>query len=208
MLDTLFGGNAAWFTIPALIGTGFFLLRLLFNVMGLGDGGLDGIEGVDVDVNSIGDLVDADVDDISPQDLTDSDYAFKLLSLQAVAAFCMGFGWGGLAGLKGFGWGIPESIGLGVVFAAASVWLLMWLMKLVYGLQVSGNVSIGSAVGHEGTVYIEVPGAREGTGRVRMQLDGRLRTLNAITEGDAIPSRIRVKVVGTNDDNSVTVVRA
>jgi hypothetical protein len=98
MLDTLFGGNAAWFTIPALIGTGFFLLRLLFNVMGLGDGGLDGIDGADVDMNSIGDLVDADVDDISPQDLTDSDYAFKLLSLQGVAAFCMGFGWGKVVG--------------------------------------------------------------------------------------------------------------
>ncbi len=54
MSDLFFAGSAIWFSVPALIGTGFFLLRTtLMFVGGVDDGGM----GADVDVD-----VDFDVD--------------------------------------------------------------------------------------------------------------------------------------------------
>ncbi|NTV94050.1 MAG: DUF3108 domain-containing protein, partial [Thiobacillus sp.] len=87
--DVLLGGNAALFGVPALLGTLFFVGRLVLMLVA-GDGDLH---------QDVGIHVDAGTGDVSGH--TDSSSAFKILSLQAVAAFLMGFGWGGLGIVRG-----------------------------------------------------------------------------------------------------------
>ena len=89
MFDTLFQQPALWFSIPALAGTAIFLLRLALMLIG-GDSS-DG--GVDLDA-------DADFDLGDGGDHLDPGHSFEILSVQAIAAFAMGFGWAGLGGLN------------------------------------------------------------------------------------------------------------
>ena len=80
MLDALFSSPAIWFTVPALFGTGLFALKLLLMIVGssldtdLGDGHAD----------------------FHGDHHSDADAGVRLLSVQGVLAFLMGFGWAGL----------------------------------------------------------------------------------------------------------------
>ncbi len=193
MNDLFLGGGAAWFTVPALIGTVFFVLRTVLMLVG-GDAGGD----VDVDV---GVDVDGDLSHADPG------HAFQVLSIQTIAAFLMGFGWGGLGGLKGTGWSLTASFTFGLAAGAGMVWLLAKLLRSVYRLEASGNVRIDQTLDLEGSVYIAIPGDG-GRGRVRLIVDDRERFFNAVSEDEVLEARTRVRVVRVNDDNSVTVTRA
>ncbi len=189
MLDMLMSGQAAWFGVPAVAGTLVFLLKLV--LMFVGADSLD----TDVDVPSDGAL-----------DGSDSTGAFKALSLQSIAAFAMGFGWGGLGVYHGMNGGIMLSIVGAVGGGVLMVWILAMLLRGVVSLQSDGTVSMRQAVGTEGDVYVSVPGAGSGRGQVKLVVSGRQRIVNATTEGGPLPSSARVKVVKVNSDNTVEVV--
>ncbi|MBC7835724.1 MAG: hypothetical protein H7Y88_11585 [Phycisphaerales bacterium] len=190
MGDLLFGDNAAWFTVPAFIGTGIFVLRLALMLIG-------GVADMDLDLG-----VDHGGGDIHHGDA--SAHAFQILSVQGISGFLMGFGLGGLAAYKnGQGW--PLSIGVGVGVGIAMVWILGVSLKGLHDMQSSGNISIDQTIGVEGDVYVGVPTRGSGRGQVRLIVNNRERMFNAISEAGDLPSRTRVRVVGINDDNSVTV---
>ncbi len=191
MSDYLFSGALPWFTIPALIGSGVFGLLIIMMLVG----GLD----IDADVD-----LDTDVD----ADGDASADSFKVLSIQTISAFLMGFGWGGFAAHKTFAsdsFAISAAVGFGCGVVIA--WLLVLGLKALYELESSGNVSVKDAVGIEGEVYVRVPAAGEGSGRVRVVLDERQRIYNAVTEGEEIPRSARVLVTRVTG-NTLMVVRA
>ncbi len=192
MLQALFDQEALLFTLPALLGTAAFLVRLGFMAIGgIGDADVD--TGIDVDA------------DLGEADAADSTDAFNLLSVQSVAAFLMGFGWGGLGGLLGFEWTFPMSLLLGVAFGAGLVWLLGLLMKAMYDLQSSGNINIHDAIGVEGVVYTNVPALGAGRGQVRVVVNERARIYNAVSDGEAIVTSSAIRVVRVNEDQTLTV---
>jgi len=195
-MDILFGHGAAWFGIPAVVGTFFFLLRLALMLMG-GDSDVDTDVDVDVDVD-----VDADVD---AHDSVDSAGDFEVLSFQTIATFLMGFGWSGLGGFRGAGWSAGFSVLFGIAAGSGMVWLLAKLLKLVYGFQSSGTVSIRDALGTEGQVYLQIPGQRAGRGQVRLVIGDRQRYFNAVTDEETINTKSRVRITAVNDDNTITV---
>ena len=186
MFEHLFGNNAAWFGIPAVLGTFFFALRLVLMTVG-------GAADADVDL-------DADVDFDAHGDPGE---AMKLLSVQSIAAFLMGFGWGGLAGLHGFdlSWGMSALAGVGT--GAAMMWILGLLLKAMHDLQSSGNIDLDAAIGNEAEVYVQIP--PDGRGQVRLVVDNRQRIYNAVSEAGALPRHARVRVIRVNDDRTLTV---
>ena len=198
MSNLFFGSPAAWFTVPAIVGTLFFSLRMALMFVGGGDTGLDADVDFDLDAG-----VDADLD----AHAGDSSEAFKMLSIQSIAAFMMGFGWGGLGGLRGVGWSLVMSGAFGIAAGAAMVWLLGKLLSLIYRLQSSGNVSIHQALYMDGMVYTAIPAQGGGRGMVRVVIDDRERFYKAVTNGEGLASRERVRVLEVNDDNSITVER-
>ncbi len=199
MLDRLFSQETMLFTIPALVGTGVFLLRM--SLMALGGFGADVDADADIDVD-----VDADVD--TDSDGSDSTDAFKLLSIQSIAAFLMGFGWGGASGIIGLDWGLGLSLLLGVGFGVALMWMLGLLMKAVYALQSSGNIRISDAIGLQGTVYAQIPAKGQGKGKVRLVIENRARMYYAASDGELISTNTAVRVTRINDDNTLTVTSA
>lgn len=199
-METLFEGSNAWFAAPAILGTGVFLIRLvLMLVGGAGDGGDFG----GGDVGDVGDLGDLGGD--AGADHMDSGHAFEILSIQSISAFLMGFGWGGLAGLKGAGLGLGLSLALGVGCGCLMVWILAVLLRGLYSLEGSGNVSIRDALGAEGEIYAQVPARGAGVGQVKVVVSDRMRIYRAVSDGSEVPTRTRVRVVRVNSDNTLTV---
>jgi len=211
MQELILGPVAIWFGVPALAGTAFFTLRTALMLVG----GVDADTGFDVDVDVDFDVdMDVDVGDVDAAGETggdpgDSTQAFQVLSIQAIAAFVMGFGWGGLGALNGLGWPLPGSIAFAVLCGSGMVWLLGKLLRFVYGLQSSGTVPMYQALETEGTVYAQIPAGAAGMGRVRVVIGDRARYYKAITDGDALPRDAKIRVVEINDqENSVKVVEA
>lgn len=191
MDELFFGERAVWFTVPALIGTAFFIIRtILMLILGHGAGDFHVEDGAAFDL-----------------DHGDSGSAFRILSIQAIGAFLMGFGWGGLGAYRGWGLPVVASVPVGFVVGSAMVWVLGRLLRWIAGLQSSGTVAISAALYEEGVVYTAIPGDHSGRGVVRVVVDDRLRYYNAVTGGDAIESQARVRVTEINPDNTVTVTR-
>ncbi len=217
MLELILGPVTIWFGVPALVGTGFFTLRMGLMLVG----GADADTGLDVDVDvdfdiEVGDVEVGDVE-VAGADAAgdasaepgDSTQAFKALSIQAIAAFVMGFGWGGLGALNGLGWPLAGSMAFAILCGSGMIWLLGKLLRFVYGLQSSGTVEMYRALETEGTVYARIPAGAAGMGRVRLVIGDRARYYKAITDGDALPRDAKIRVVEINDENnSVKVVEA
>lgn len=187
MFHLFFGDAAPWFSGPALIGSGLFLIRLM--LLSLGAGG-------DIDGHDVSSGVDHHAH---------GGEGVKLFSVQTVMAFVMGFGWAGLIGYRGLLWGIPASIGLGVLGGAIMMWAMAIMLRGMLELQSSGNISAGSTVGLEGSVYVNVPPSGKGSGQITLVVDGRQRTYNAVSSSDELTRSTRIRVLGVNGDNTLTV---
>ena len=193
-MDKLFEYPVVWFSVPAFLGTAIFAIRLVLMLVG-GDGGQDALE-VDGDV-------DFDIGDGGEH--LDPGHSFELLSVQAVSAFLMGFGWAGLGGYNGAGWGVTACIGSGLVGGVGMTWILAMMLRWMYSLESSGNVAIQMALGVEGEVYANLPARGEGHGQIRIVVDKRQRIYNAVSDGDALPTGSRIKVTEVNSDRVLTV---
>ena len=110
-----------------------------------------------------------------------------------------------VGGLIGFDWSLSTSLVLGAACGAGMVWILAILFKAMYDLQTSGNVRMSDAVGHEGTVYANIPAAGEGRGQVKVVLKDRARIFSAMTEGDAVPTNATVRVTRVGADRTLVV---
>jgi hypothetical protein len=213
MQELILGPVAIWFGVPALVGTAFFTLRMALMLVGGADTdvGFDVDVDVDFDVDMDLDVDAGNVDAVSETggDPGDSTQAFKTLSIQAIASFVMGFGWGGLGAFSGGGWPLSISIAFAILCGLGMVWFLGKLLRFVYGFQSSGTVAMYQALESEGTVYAQIPAGSQGMGRVRVVIGDRARYYKAITDGDALPRDSKIRVVEINeDDNSVKVVEA
>jgi hypothetical protein len=184
MLDALFNGTAIWFAVPALAATGIFFLKLVILLI-LGDGG--GESGA-LDIGH-----------------TDSGASAEVFSVQAILAFVMGFGWGGLGALLGLKWPVWASILVGVGCGLGMLMLFVMVMRSLRGMSVSGNIELSALKGAMGEVTVGVPAAGRGTGEVRLVIGDRERRCAAVSAGGEVPTRTRVRVVSANADNTVTV---
>jgi hypothetical protein len=188
----MFSDNALWFTIPAIIGTLVFIGRMLLMSLG-GDHG-SGDVGTHGDVMAGGDAMH-----------DGSSHLMGIVSVQSFFAFLMGFGWGGLGAFRGSGmeWWVSALIGAGC--GLALVFLLALVMRQARGLAASGNMPLSATVGAIGEVYVGVPEKGAGAGEVRLVIGERHRMARAVSDGAAMATRTRVRVVGVNSDNTVTV---
>jgi hypothetical protein len=199
MLDVLLGGNAGLFGVPALVGTLFFLARIVLMLVG-------GANDLHHDF-----VVDTDGGDASGGhvgDHTDSGTAFKILSIQAIAAFLMGFGWGGLGAVRGMGLPVFVGIGVGLATGSGMMWMLGKLLTSIGRMQSSGTQPMESALYEEGAVYVTVPARRAGRGVIRVVIDERQQYYPGVTDGDGLETGALVRITAVNEDHTLTVERA
>lgn len=170
-----------------------FLIQTVATFLGAdADGSLDG--GADLDMDGM-------PDDPSFADVHSS--GMNLLTFRNFINFLLGFGWSSVL-LTDIPWG--WRIVIAVVIGCGLVVLVMYLFKWLSHMQQSGNINVyRSAVGCTGTTYLTIPAARKGEGKVQITINGAVREYGAVTDGDALPTGTRIRVVEVVDPNTLLV---
>lgn len=179
-----FGVDVVAYLIMALIGTVFFVLRLLLTLF-FGDGGGD---------------IDGDIGDIG-----DADSAFSMFSVLSILAFFMGAGWMGLT--CRVDWGLNSAVSALAATGFGLVLMLMasGLMAFTRRLNQVIEYDVNTAVGRLASVYMSIPERGEGRGKIKVTVSGRLKMMDAISNGPPIPEFKSVKVVSVRDDGTFVV---
>jgi hypothetical protein len=129
---------------------------------------------------------------------------FAILSFRSIVAAMAFFGIAGWTAEKAE---LPTqtvlmiAIGCGVT----AMYVVYWVMQSLASLQAEGTVRIGRAIGEPATVYLRIPGARAGAGKIQINLQNRTMEYEAVTEGDALATGARVVVVGVLNPETVEV---
>ena len=75
-------------------------------------------------------------------------------------------------------------------------------------LRTDGNLDNRNAIGVSGKVYLTIPPARGGAGKVQLMLQGVFAECNAVTDEEApIPTGAEVVVVGISGQTDLVVRR-
>ena len=172
--------NVFWFC--ALAGTAMFAIQFLMLMMGT-------------------DLHSHETDD-SNMHLADG--KFKWLTRHALTGFVMMFGWTGLTCLVQFHLTTLEtlliSFGIGIVTALIS----RSLFRLAQKAHSSGTVfKMDETIGCEATVYLRIP--KNGSGKISISLHDHSHEIEAVSEGEEIPSFTKVKIIKKMSDTKVIV---
>ncbi len=135
------------------------------------------------------------------------DALLPILSIRGFLAFGMFMGWTALAALRaGLGTPLSTLIGIGVGWLTA--WLVWRMLRWILRWQSSGTMDLHNAIGLIGQVYIPIPIAGQGAGKITIEVQGALRELDAVSFDNMIPTRQSVVVVDFDAAHHVLVVRA
>jgi membrane protein implicated in regulation of membrane protease activity len=138
---------------------------------------------------------------------SDSAHVFSVISFRTLVAAIAVFGVSGRAALSA-GYASSTSLVLAVIVGIAAMYGMYWLMRLVAGLNSSGNERIGNAVGRQATVYLRIPATRSGVGKVQLSMQNRIVEYQAFTdEGETLQAGESVEVVDIAGGDTVYVRR-
>lgn len=172
----------------AIVMSVVFAIQMVLTFIGIGDTDADGDFGAGVPDG-------VDVPD-GHADTLDTGGAMQLFTIRNAVNFLLGIGWGGVC----FAGVISHPVLLALVAmlcGCALVAAFLVMLRQLLRLQSEGSYRIHEAVGEACTVYIPVPEARGGTGKVQISFHGSVQELPAMTDGPVLPSGtvVRVKAV-------------
>lgn len=196
--------NLSWIEIiywgSTIIGGTLFLLRTIMFMVG---GGVDH-DALDADFQ--GDMPgdhDFHLDVDHTEAIGDSDFSFKILSLQGVTAFFTMFGLIGLSLLRA-NLAIIFTILGGIIAGLFAVWVISILFSQMKRLQSDGSLKIQNAIGQKGKVYLAIPA--KGSGQVQLPVQGSLRVFDAVANDQkSINTGVNVQVTGVVDNKTLVV---
>lgn len=113
----------------------------------------------------------------------DSDSGLSLFSLKSITAFFALGGWCGFAAATYIDntW---APILIAVVTGTLALLGVGFAMKGIEKLQCSGNLVQEKLIGQSATVYVSVPPARSGRGKITLTAQGRFSEFDAMTDED------------------------
>ena len=129
----------------------------------------------------------------------------KVLSFRTVITGIAFFGLGGLAALTG-GTSQWVSVIIAIVSGLIAIFAVYYLYWSVARITTDGTLSEKTLVGSTGTVYLKIPEAKSGTGRVLVVQQGRTAEYEAITAGGELKTGIPIVVIGVVSSTIVEVV--
>lgn len=131
---------------------------------------------------------------------------FGILSFKALSAFAGIFGLVGLI-VHERGLTAGTRVALSAAAGVASMFVVAWIMRGIARLQASGTIDVRNAIGRTATVYLRVPGARSGRGKVTVEVQGRSMEFPAVTDGDTLESGVQVTVEAVEGEDLLKVTR-
>ena len=187
-----------------IISSLIFIIQSILTFIGAdaGDGGIDAdFGGTDADLGG-GDL-NTDVD--SSSDYSDMGSGMNLLTFRNFVNFFLGFGWTAVL----FAGEIKSTavlMLLSIVVGVALVFAVMYLFKWLSSMQQTGTINVyKTAVGCAGKVYLTIPAARSGEGKVQITINDSVREYDALTDGEELPTGTNIKVLEAIDAHTLLV---
>lgn len=155
--------------------------------------GMDATDGADVDF------------DVSDGGTLDVGGPMSLFSFRSMINFLVGFGWAGVS--------LREVIPLTwlliiVAFLVGCVfgYMYVFLRRMLNKLESNGAYRLEDCVGKEADVYLRIPAAGKGRGKVQVSVGGSVHEVDAVTDGDELKTGSRV-IISSVEGHVVKVVQ-
>ena len=172
------------FWIIAILASAIFLIQAIITFAGVG--------------------ADSDFCTVDGVDSADTGYG-GLFSFRNLVNFLLGYGWSGVIlydHIASRFWLYVVCIAIGLAFILAFV----LMFRAMLGLAHDGSFYLESAVGKTADVYLRIPAARGGRGKVQVSVNGSVHEIDAITDNAVeIPTGAKVIVTEVIGDDSFLV---
>lgn len=137
-------------------------------------------------------------------DSGDADMPFEIFTLRNLINFLLGFSWTGISfydSIESKNILIVVAVLVGLSFVA----IFFFIIKQVLKLSEDNSFKIENALHKTAEVYLTIPEAKSGKGKVQISINGAFHELDAITlSNEKIPSSAAVKVVAI--ENNLLIV--
>ena len=155
----------------AIISSTFFLVQTIMAFLGL----------------------DADTDDGSGFEDVEMDGVSGYFTFRNLVNFMLGYGWGGVVlhdVIPNMMWLQVAAMGVGLLFVIIFVIILRQVMKL----STDKTFHMEEAIGLVADTYLRIPGEKKGSGKIMVSVRGSMHEIEAMTEGEEIPTGAKVRV--------------
>ncbi len=155
----------------ALVSTVVFLIQMVMTFIGL----------------------DSDTEMGSGFDDVEMEGVAGFFSFRNFVNFLLGYGWGGVLlaeSIKNMLWLQLAALGIGFLLVLIFVFVLRQVMKLA----TDKTFRLEEAVGQVADTYLRIPATKSGSGKILVSVRGSIHELEAMTEGDEIPTGAKVRV--------------
>jgi hypothetical protein len=202
------------YLICAAIGGTLIVCQFLLTILGLGAhhdiGGHDSGDSSDFGGHDAGGHDASGHDSADSHDTSSHSEPNWFLSMLTFRTLTAAFAFFGLTGLTTIRLDLDENVGLVMAFAAAAgaFFGVAYLMRFMSRLNVDGTVRIGRAIGSHGTVYLSVPGAKAGVGKVLVNVLNRTVEYKAVTSQQQLPTGAKIVVVSIVSADTVEIAPA
>ena len=168
----------------AIISSLVFLVQMLLTLIGI-------------------DSTDTDVD-FDGGDTLDLGGGLNLFTIKNLIGFLVGFGW---AGVSFYGVILNPVLLTLIAFVVGLLFVAMFVViyKQTRRLEHNGAFDINDIRGRIVSVYIRIPAAGSGKGKIQVSINGAVHEFDAMTHGRELPSGSKVKVVEIIDHETVRV---
>jgi len=177
-----------FFWVIACVASLVFIIQTIMTFVGLG---------TDTDVDA--GPMDGSIDSVEDGALS------GVFSFRNLINFLLGYGWAGalLYGSIEQGWLLQiVAIAVGLLFVLAFVFMFRQVMKLSH----DGSFKMQEAVGLKADVYLRIPAARSGRGKVQVSVKGSVHEIDAMTDNtEEIATGGQVKIMKVLGDDLLLV---
>ena len=129
---------------------------------------------------------------------------FGQISFRTLVAFATFFGLGGMWA-ESRGSSAPITSLTALAGGLLAFYLVGFVMRKFAQFSSSGNIDIQNAVGERGRIYIPIPAARGGAGKVTLTVQERTVQIKAVTDGDALKTGALCEITGVHDQETLIV---
>lgn len=181
------------FALIAIPSTAILIIQTVLQLIGIGG------DDVPEDIDGDG-IPDSDLDAAAA-----ADDGLSLFSIRGILSMLCITGWLGVGLLET---ALPDWAAILIAVAAGVATLIgiAFLMRGIYKLQSSGNIDISNAIGKVAQVYVPIPAAGAGSGKVTITLQEKFCEYTAITAAaEALKTGSYVRVVSVSDGGVLLV---
>lgn len=136
-------------------------------------------------------------------DTMDAGGAVSLFSIRSLVNFFVGFGWAGVSFYNDISNKAVLYI-LAIIVGVGFSYIFIYMRRKMKKLEHNGAYKIEDCIGKTCDVYLRIPAAGEGRGKVQVSLNGSIHEFDAVSTGEAIATGQKVKVVSV-EGNMLTV---